>query len=311
MSNHPFVYVLTLNFNQPFLTIKCVESVLASDYPNIKIMVVDNGSSPESRRSIEELIDKRVCIHYLNKNLGYVGGMNYALENASLESPDYFLIMNNDTVIDKGAIKALISTAQKSDNKCIVTGKVYHFDKPEVIQYIGSYLLDEEMLKFVHIGVNQVDTGQFEKESERDLIDDIYWLLPMEVYLRIGGYNKLFYFNGESADYCLRAKKEKFNLLYTPSAKLWHKGGASIGGRENNPLLGFFQTKSTLLLRYIHLNRSNFYIFYFRIFLTSLKKLIKGVYQTLYLKKGSLKSSLGEIRGWISFTYELCTGRYK
>lgn len=311
MNDYPLVYLLTLNFNQSQLTIECVESILASEYPNFKIIVVDNGSTRANFKLIERIIDNKIEIYRLQKNIGYVGGMNYALKEASLKNPDYCIVLNNDTIIEKTAITHLVSCAQRAANNCIVTGKVYHYDKPDVIQYIGSDLIGKELLTFKHIGVNEIDNGQYEDEEERDLIDDIYWLLPREVYLKIGGYNELFYFNGESADYCLRAKKEGFLLLYCPLAKLWHKGGGSIGGRDNNPFLVFHQTKSTLLFRFLHLKRRNFAIFYSRIFFNALKKLIKGILKVCLKDNASWKYSLAEMKGWLSFSNDMLLGRLK
>ncbi len=311
MNDHPLVYVLVLNFNQSQLTIGCVESIIASDYPNFKIIVVDNGSDYNNYKSLERIIDNKISIYRLDKNIGYVGGMNYALKEASTKNPDYYLVLNNDAIIEKAAITHLVNCAQRSSNNCIVSGKVYHYDRPDVIQYIGSKLIDADFLSFKHIGVNEIDNGQFEKEEERDLIDDIYWLLPNTVYSKIGGYNELFYFNGESADYCMRAKNEGFLLLYCPLAKLWHKGGASIGGRDNNSFLAYYQTKSTLLLRFLHLKHRHFTFFYCKIFFNALKKMIKGIFKVCLKYNVNWEYSLAEMKGWMSFSNDMLFGRLK
>jgi GT2 family glycosyltransferase len=311
MNSYPFVYVLILNFNQPLLTLQCVESFLASDYPNLKVLVVDNGSSSDNLEAIRKLRNTKLNLHRLINNLGYVGGMNYALQVAFLENPDYFLVSNNDVIIEKTAIKNMVIRSQRAGNKCIVTGKVYYFDKSNVIQYIGSELIDKKSLTYKHIGVNQIDNGQFDREEERDLIDDIYWLLPQKVYKHLGGYNKLFYFNGESADYCLRAQNAGFRLLYCPEAKLWHKGGGSIGGRDNNPVLAYYQTKSTLLFRYLHLKRKNFYMFYLKILRNALKNHLKGFIKIFIKDTSSYRCSNGELKGWFSFSINMLFGKYK
>ena len=108
------------------------------------------------------------------------------------------------------------------------------------------------------------DNGQFETEEERDIIDDVYWLLPKQVFQKLGLYNLLFFFNGESADYALRAKKEGFKLMYCPKAKIWHKGSLTVGGRKNNPFISYWQTRSALTFRYLHLNNKYFKKSYLR-----------------------------------------------
>ena len=40
-----------------------------------------------------------------------------------------------------------------------------------------------------------------------DHLDDIFWLVPVKLYLEIGGYSTYFWFNYEQADFALSAKK--------------------------------------------------------------------------------------------------------
>ena len=42
----PFVVAVVLTWNDTELTRNCLQSVLASDYPNLKVLLVDNGSEP-------------------------------------------------------------------------------------------------------------------------------------------------------------------------------------------------------------------------------------------------------------------------
>ena len=46
------------------------------------------------------------------------------------------------------------------------------------------------------------------------------------------------------------AHEKGYKLLYTPDAKLWHKGSASIGGRNFNPVLAYWNMQSSLILKY-------------------------------------------------------------
>ena len=47
------------------------------------------------------------------KNTGYVGGVNKGLSQANKSKPDYLLVMNNDTLIDKKAINVLVNTSKE------------------------------------------------------------------------------------------------------------------------------------------------------------------------------------------------------
>ena len=68
-------------------------------------------------------------------NKGYAGGINFGLKKANETGFDYFLIMNNDTLIDENAIKELVKTSEKHQGKAIVSGKVYNYDEKTLTIY--------------------------------------------------------------------------------------------------------------------------------------------------------------------------------
>jgi len=260
------VNLITLNYNQNEYTLKCIESILKSSYEEFKIILVDNGSTHKNfeilRKSLPK--DNRLNLYRVNENRGYVGGINYGLKEGNKLDPDYFLILNNDTILDKNAINELKHTCEKYMNKAIVSGKVYHYDEPNILQDVGYSYRDKKSLYFNRIGLDEEDINQYHQIAERDMLDDVFWLFSVKLYNKIGGYSPYFWFNAEQADFALRAKKEGYKLIYTPGAKLWHKGSVSIGGRDKNPKLAYWHVQSTLIFRYLHLSKIQFIKQYFK-----------------------------------------------
>jgi len=270
------VVIITINYKQNKYTINCVKSIVKSSYKNFHLIIIDNGPTDEDNKTlcyeINKLNDKRIQILKSDKNLGYVGGINYGFSECNKLNWDYILIINNDTILDKNGIEAMVNGCENFNNNAIVTGKVYHYDQPNKLQYIGSKCLDEKTLSYEWIGKDQDDQGQFDQIAERDMIDDIYWMIPKNVYDILGNYSDVFYFNGESSDYCLRALKNNIKLIYTPKAKLWHKGSVSIGGRAKNPVTTYWILQSSLVLRYLHLGLKDFRNYYLSIFFDKIFK---------------------------------------
>lgn len=273
------VIIITLNYNQNKYTLKCVESILNSEYKDFQLLLIDNGSTNENFVDLKKNIpiDSRLKLFRIELNIGYVGGINYGLKEGAKLNPTYFLIMNNDTIIDKKAILELFQTCKNYNNKAIVTGKVYHYDTPNKLQDIGYLYRDKRTLEFNRIGFDENDYGQYDNISERDILDDVFWLFSIDLYNQIGGYSTYFWFNAEQADFALRAKKIGYKLVYTPKAKLWHKGSVSIGGRDKNPKLVYWHIQSTLILRYIHLSKSEFAKQYFKILVSILSSYYKSL----------------------------------
>ncbi len=295
------VAVLLLNYNQSNMTLECVASVLNTDYPDFEIFVIDNGSKTEDRENLKNKLPGNIHFAVIEKNRGYVGGMNFALETASKHNPAYFLVMNNDTLIDPHAIKSLVVTSQKYQDHCIVTGKVYHFDQPAIIQHIGWEFTNKKMLKMRRIGDNVPDQGQFDQETVMDMIDDIFWLLPAQVYKQVGGYSTYFWFNAEQADLALRAVKQGNKLIYTPNAKLWHKGSLSIGGRDNNPRLIYYNLYSHLLFLFLHITWYRFIWVFIVVKGHFILHLVKNIIKLIIGRKTNFLCTFAEFRAIISF----------
>ena len=302
MKRFPLVNIIIVNYNQYKMTIECIHSILKSNYNNFRIIVVDNGSSPENIENIQDEFGDRVTLLRSAINKGYVGGINWGLEKAEKSNPEYFLIMNNDAVIDKFAIKELVKTAERHNNDCIVTGKVYHYDKPSTIQYVGENYTDKLMLKGYNICQDEIDIGQCDKEEERDMIDDIFWLLPAKVYYSVGKYNPYFFMYAEQADYALRAKAKGFKLMYSPNAKLWHKGSLSTGRSTYNPKMNFWATKGVMIYYYLHLSKRAFLKFYFKQLKVIIGANIRNIVKSIYNKDNMFMNSFAKLTGFIFFT---------
>lgn len=298
------VVVFTINYNHSKMTLECVKSILDSTYNNFELIVVDNGSSKEDYEELKNNIDANVHIERIESNCGYVGGINAGFLAGSKLNPDYFLIMNNDTIIDKDAIHYLVATASTYQKNAIVSGKVYHFDNPNIIQYTGSYFSDKRYLKEVYPGKDQEDRGQCDLEEERDMLDDIFWLVPNALYERIGHYSENFFLYAEQADFALRAKKNGYKLIYTPKAIIWHKGMMTTGaGNQFSPPANFWRYKSSVVYLYRNIKRKYFYNFYTKTFI---KLIAKNILNFLKLKDSSNKKTeyaalIGHLHGlkWI------------
>lgn len=297
------VQIITLNYNQNDFTLKCINSVLNSDYLLFKILLIDNGSTSENFQKLVDNLptDNRLIVYRIDNNIGYVNGVNFGLEKGIQLDYDYFVIMNNDTIIDRKSISELVKTANKYQQKVIVTGKVYHYDEPNKLQDIGYTYKNKNKLLFNRIGLDEIDNGQYDEEKERDMLDDVFWLLPAKLYKEIGGYSPYFWFNAEQADFALRAKKVGYKLIYTPNAKLWHKGSVSIGGRERNPRLAYWHIQSTLIFRFRHLSAYNFLLQYIEIFIGIVSTYYKTVVNRIKGNKEKFDYANAKIKGFIYF----------
>ncbi|GGH74533.1 glycosyltransferase family 2 protein [Phaeocystidibacter marisrubri] len=253
------ITAITLNYNQNDYTSKCALSVLESVGEDIHLVVIDNGSTEDNFRELKSLLpldDSRLTVHRIVDNIGYVGGVNVGLKIAfEQRNSDYTLVMNNDTIIDSKAITELIQTAKKHDNKAIVSGKVYNYDEQDTLQFIGNGKGKTGLLDFPAFVKNrrEKDLGQYDQEMEMGMIDDIFWLIPKLVFDQVGYYSNYFFLYGEQNDYALRAVKAGNKLIYTPNAKIWHKGKVTTAdGDSNSPKIEYWRSFAVMKIAVLH-----------------------------------------------------------
>ena len=261
MNKNPKVTIITLNFNQYKMTIECINSLLESDYDNYSIFIIDNFSMEHNYKKLIENLpgDSKINIFRTTRNLGYGKGVNFGLDKTKDINPDYWLIMNNDTRIDKSALTELVITAEKYERNAIISGKIYHYDDPDRLQYIGGRFKDNDMMQNTNLYKNEIDVGQAEDEMEMDMLDDIFWLLPRKIFNKIGGYCPYYFMYAEQSDYALEATCNGYKLIYTPKAKLWHKGELSSGMKKGNPITNYWRSKSSMIYLYRNLEKHKFY----------------------------------------------------
>lgn len=264
--SEPSISIIILNWNGWKDTVECLESLYHVNYSNYKVIVIDNNSSDNS---IEKMIDylngkievnskffdynkKNKPIKIIksskqsklkenfnnddlilienDKNDGFAEGNNigirYALENLN---PDYILLLNNDTVVHKDFLKEMVNVSGKNENFGIIGPKIYYYNEPDVIWCIGGKI-DWKFARGLHVGINEVDKGQYNKTNEFDYISGSAFLVKREVIDKIGLLDKTFFLYFEETDLALRASKEGYKSVYAPKAKIWHKVSKSGGG---------------------------------------------------------------------------------
>jgi len=261
------VVLIVLNYNQNNYSFACIDSIIISNYKDYKILLIDNGSVYENfvelKNHFKNLKNDKIKLFRIEKNIGYVGGTNFGLSECQKYDPQYILIMNNDTILAPNAIHELVNTCKKYNNEAIVSGKVYDYHEKNKLQFVGYSYKNRKYLTYNALGTNEIDNGQFDSESERDMLDDIFWLFPSKLIDDVGYYSDYFWFNAEQQDFGIRAMNKGYKLIYTPNAKIWHKGSVSIGGRVFNPAHAYWFTQSELIVRKLHLSIIDFLRYYF------------------------------------------------
>ena len=181
-----------------------------------------------------------------DKNYGFAEGNNigirYALKNLNV---DYILLLNNDTVVNKDFLDKMVDVGETDASIGIVGPKIYYYNDPNSIWCTGCKI-DWKFARGRHVGINEVDIGQYNKVKEFDYISGSAFLIKKEVMDKTGLMDKKFFLFFEETDLALRASKEGYKSVYAPEAKIWHKVSKS-GGGLSKPIGLYYITRNRWL----------------------------------------------------------------
>lgn len=91
----PLVSVLMIAYNSERYLKEAIDSLLSQTYPNMEIIVVNDGSTDSTVSIIEDYRDPRIKFHDNGKNLGIVKSRNKAIE---LASGKYLATLDSDDI---------------------------------------------------------------------------------------------------------------------------------------------------------------------------------------------------------------------
>jgi GT2 family glycosyltransferase len=170
----------------------------------IDAYLVNDGCTDGTPEMIKEKFPQ-VRIIQGDGNLFWNRGMHLAWETAAkTQDYDYYLWLNDDTVIYPHAIEKLIICSQNENNQKIITGSTCSSDDKNKITY-GGKLLKKGTVK---------PNGQ---KQHCDYFNGNIVLIPKYVYEFVGKNDRLFHHALGDFDYGLRAKKSGIESIIAPS----------------------------------------------------------------------------------------------
>ena len=218
-----------LAWNGKPLTLECLESLAAIRYENAAVILVDNASTDGTADAVRKAYGGRVAVIENPENLGFARGNNVGIRRALDEGADFVLLLNNDTVVDPALVDSLVAVIAGSKDIGIVGPKIYYASQPDRIWFAGGEVLLSRGLSR-HIGIRERDTGRHDSVRDVDYVTGCALLARREVFEKIGYLDPVFAAYYEDTDFCMRARRAGFRVVYAPAGKVWHKISASTGG---------------------------------------------------------------------------------
>ncbi|HVZ58579.1 MAG TPA: glycosyltransferase family 2 protein [Patescibacteria group bacterium] len=238
------VFISILDYNQKETTLACLASLEKIEHKGLQVNVIVIDNYPKGVLEIDTKKYKNISV-ILTKtpdNLGFSGGHNVGIDYAMKQNADYVIVLNNDVIVDRGLVQELVKAAESNERIGAVVPKIYfmagneyHKDRykkselGKVFWYAGGKF-DWDNIQGQHIGVDEVDKGQYDNEGETDLLTGCCVLLTKAALRKVQGFDAAYFLYYEDADLNTRLKQAGFVIYYAPKAVLWHVNAGATGG---------------------------------------------------------------------------------
>ena len=222
MEPYPEVAILILNWNNYPDTKRCLESLSKISYPDVSIILVDNGSDDSSG---VDLAAEFPYVHtiFTGENLGFAAGNNVGLHYILDQGIPYVLLLNNDTeVVNPGFLEVLVQEMIKMEDVAVIGPRVHNYDSSEQ-DTIQPY----PTLVFTMIYTLGLNRNNLAKKQFVDSLSGCCVLVRSSTIHQVGYLDERIFFYGEETEWFYRIRKAGWKIAFFPVDSILHKGAAS------------------------------------------------------------------------------------
>ncbi|MDO8546786.1 MAG: glycosyltransferase family 2 protein [Nitrospirales bacterium] len=243
----PHVAVVILNWNQEALTADCLASLRKVEHSCLKVILVDNGSLPESVDRLERDFPE-VTLVRLPENRGFAGGNNVGIERALKDGVSHILLLNNDTLVQPTFLQPLLDGLD-NPGVGVVGPRIYHHPDVQRIWFAGG-MIDWKTGRQWHSGAGELDHGQWSVPRDVDYVTACCLLAPARVFQEVGGLDERYFIYFEETDWNLRARARGYRCRYVPDSRIYHKVSQAM--KTGSPTSDYYYARNRLLFFLTH-----------------------------------------------------------
>jgi hypothetical protein len=219
------ISAVVLNYNAGVDALRrCLGSLRAQTYPELEIVLVDNGSVPGPLQAVAaEYPEARIVP--LGRNLGFAGGVNQGI---AVARGDLVLILNYDVELEGACVHALAKALEADDGLAGVAPKTVFMHDRHLIDSVGN-LIDPFGAAY-NMGIGQLDIGQY------DVGEPVFGACFSAALCRraafdtaeVGPLDEGYFMYYEDVDWCYRANLLGWRFRTAPEGLVAHVHSDSV-----------------------------------------------------------------------------------
>ncbi len=204
----------------------CIESVLAQDYQEWKVILVDDGSSDGTFDVAQSYTDERIqCLQQSNQ--GAAAARNRGLEHAT---GDFIVFLDSDDLLESNKFSEQVSVAQKLPQTVLTFGAYTRFWEDGTRETNNPARGYEDMVDPLalirHLWL------------ENEMVQPACYLIPRRIAETIGPWNTDLTLD-DDGEYFTRVLLASEAVHYVPTAKIYYRSGrtSSLAHAHNSAAL--------------------------------------------------------------------------
>lgn len=230
-----------LNYNGSRHLQEFLPSLLQTNYPSLRVVVIDNASTDDSVAWLRQH-HPQVEVVQLNQNYGYAGGYNEGLKAIQTE---FLVLVNSDVAVDSNWLKPLMEEFLEHPDIAAIQPKILDHKKRDHFEYAGAAggFIDRYGYPFCRgrlFETLEKDSGQYNESCEVFWVSGACMAIRKSAFMQAGGFDSGFFAHMEEIDLCWRLHLLGYRLTYQPESVVYHLGGGTLNyGSSRKVFLNF------------------------------------------------------------------------
>lgn len=280
MNQLPHVSIIILNWNGIDYTEQCLNSLQKINYPNYRVIVVDNDSMNNEALRLKDKFAQYIHLIENDENFGFAKGNNIGIDYAIKNNTEFICLLNNDTTVEKNFLSEMVTTSLNNHKIGMVAPHVLKMDNIQKIDNLGITLPlsglpfnrknSQQRLFCPSGGAALYSTAMLKKIAEGD-----------------NYFDKDYFAYAEDWDLGFRGLLAGYTAAYAPNAVVYHYGSASSKAMSDFHIFHNYRNIILTIIKNYPLNLLIKYTFWIillqlAIFLLYIKRMRVGIILKAY-----------------------------
>jgi len=246
--------IIIVNWNTEDLLKQCLASLRENLAASHEIFVVDNGSTDGSTTMVASEFP-HVSLIRNKRNLGFARANNLAMRAASGR---FFLLLNSDTVIKKGAIEGLLATMQQDPHIGIAGLQLLNGDgslQNSICSFpsLLTELTNKSLLRLLFPSKYPGKEHRIANAIQVDAVIGSCMLVRREAVDIVGFLDEDYFFFFEETDWCMRMQRAGWKVVFDPQHSIFHLQGKSAAAVNVRARIEYWRSRYTYFRKHFGL----------------------------------------------------------